>query len=214
MMHEGNAPSPLPPLSRALESLVQVMCHISHVVPETDVLRVTMLKGGKLVAPMSRKAVMSKLKPGDVMSGKVKKILQETNSEGWVVTTGVFVDIGAQRNAYFPSDGKGIPPMGETVSVRVLPDGLDEEQMRIRRRIGAEFVCAGEAPDDDDDDGSSLLPDPSSFAIGAAAATVTASAEPPAQGTAAFIGDDLDSDDDDDDDDDDDYDKYAYLDDY
>lgn len=123
----------------SLPKTCQVLCHISKVDVEKEVLRVTMLRGGGLVEGCRRKKVQSSLQPGQVIVGKVKKIKQEKNEDGWIVNAGAFVDIGAQYDAFLQSSGE-LPPAGQPVTVRILSNGLDAEQLHVRRRIDAELV--------------------------------------------------------------------------
>jgi len=169
---------------------MQVMCHISRLDPEKDVLHVTMKQGGQVVRGRRRVNAQSQLQPGQVVSGTVKKILQKKSADGWIVNAGVFVDIGARHDAFLEWSDR-IPPVGEAVSVRILPDGMDPDEMRRRRRIAAELATE------------------EAVGVGGAVA-----------GAGAVIldesGDDGEESDDenDEDEDDDPYDKYGYLDDY
>eukprot|EP00873_Tetraselmis_striata_P025630 jgi/Tetstr1/445894/TSEL_033523.t1 len=178
----------------ALPRGAQLLTHIKQVDAEKDVLRVTMKAGGRRMGTSPRKDVQAALKEGQRLSGTVKKVRQERTPDGWVVTTGTFVDVGAQMDAFVEGDGAGLPPVGRAVEVVVAPGALDPSELKVRRRILA------------------LLPDKGSQAAAAAAAAGAAAAAAVAA-TSDVEGDDEDKDYYDEEEDDV-YDKYGYLDDY
>jgi hypothetical protein len=81
-----------------------------------------------------RKDVQAGLKEGQVVEGQVKKIKQEKSDDGWIVTTGVFVDIGAKYDAFIKG-GQNTTAVGRPLKVQIAKGGLDAEQLKVRRRI-------------------------------------------------------------------------------